>query len=59
MNKAEAEDAIVVLVKQIDAIRVGARSDNDKHAAIVLIDKEIRELKKITGPRNITGAMHL
>lgn len=56
MNAEEAEKKIVSLVKEVDAVRakVGV-ADDDKKAMIVEIEREIQDLKKITGPRKITG----
>jgi hypothetical protein len=59
MNKQKAEEAIVSLVQQVDAIRASDMTEDKKVRAIALIDEEIKDLKKITGPRRITGTLRL
>ena len=55
MDKDQAEQKIVEIVGRISAIRVSGAPDRDEQ--IALLDAEIRELKKITGPRRIVGKM--
>lgn len=56
MNTHEAEQEILKMVKQIDAIRVADYLDAEtKQQAIARIDAQIRDLKRITGQRRITG----
>jgi uncharacterized membrane protein YukC len=59
MTEEEAEALIVSLVKKIDRLRASASmSDADKTAAVAQVDSEIRDLKKVTGPRHITGTIN-
>lgn len=59
MNKVEAEAEIVRLVKDIDKIREGGGAKAEKVNAIAELDAQIKEVKKITGQRKITGTMRL
>lgn len=55
MNKEEAEIEIVLCVRQVDAIRESDLSDVDKADRMSVVDKQIKKLKEITGPRHIIG----
>ena len=59
MNKQEAESMIRQLVTFIDQIRVSPFTDEGKVDAVARIDALILDLKKITGPREITGTAHI
>jgi len=55
MSPEEAEKQIRHLVAKIDTLRRREMSESDREAAIQQAEQEIRDLKKITGPRHITG----
>lgn len=55
MNKEEAETEIVLCVRQIDAIRESNLSEAVKADRMSVVEKQIKKLKEITGPRHIIG----
>lgn len=59
MNKEEAEKKICELVRRIDGVRAMGVSKEKEEGRIAQLDEEIRELKKITGPRHLTGTFKL
>jgi hypothetical protein len=54
ITKEQAERAIEERVRLIDAMR--ASNAPDKEQAIAHVEGELRELKKVTGPRHIVGS---
>jgi len=60
MNAQQAEADIQQAVKNIDVIRANASlTDDEKEVKIAEVDAEITELKKVTGPRHITGTSNI
>lgn len=59
MNKEEAEKKICELVRQIDGVRAMGLTKEKENGRIAQLDEEIRELKKITGPRHLTGTFRM
>lgn len=51
-----AERRITALCHQLTVVRSSIMHIADKNAEVAKIEAEIRELKKITGPRTITGS---
>lgn len=54
MDKAQAEARIVELVKRIDEIRATLTGQNQVDA-MEAVQEEIREMRQITGQRQIVG----